>query len=31
MGLMQKRDEDDREYIEGIEIIERSDVPDDVE
>lgn len=29
MGLMQKRDDEDREYIEGVEIIERSDVPDD--
>lgn len=30
MGLMQKRDDEDREYIEGIEIIGRSDVPDNL-
>lgn len=29
MGLMQKRDDEDREYIEGVEIIERSDAPGD--
>ena len=31
MGLVRKRDEEEREYIEGIEIIERSDVPGDLE
>lgn len=29
MALMQKRDDEDREYLEGVEIIERSDVPED--
>lgn len=31
MGMIQKRDEEDCEYIEGVEIIERSDVPDDLD
>ncbi len=31
MGLMRKRDEEERAYIEGIEIIERSDTPDDLD
>ena len=31
MGVIQKRDEEDREYIEGVEIIERSDVPEDLD
>ena len=30
MGLIQKKDDEEREVIEGVEIIERSDVPDDL-
>ena len=30
MGFIQKKDEEEREEIEGIQIIEREDVPDDL-
>ena len=30
MGLIVKKDDSERDYIDGIEVIERSDTPDDL-